>query len=135
MQQWISQLTRLEALEVLPNEPMSKYTTWKIGGPADAMAVPQTTRQLAELMRLLHAEGIPWMMIGKGSNLLVSDKGIRGCVIRLGGEFEQIVFDGTEVSAGGGASTVRLSIMAGKEGLTGLEFAGGSRVRSAAPST
>lgn len=125
MQQWISQLTRLEALEVLPNEPMSKYTTWKIGGPADAMAVPQTTRQLAELMRLLCAEGIPWMMIGKGSNLLVSDKGIRGCVIRLGGEFEQIVFDGTQVSAGGGASTVRLSIMAGKQGLTGLEFAGG----------
>ncbi|MGG6309930.1 UDP-N-acetylmuramate dehydrogenase [Paenibacillus macerans] len=125
MQQWISNLTRLGFGEVLPNEPMSKYTTWKIGGPADAMIVPENTRQLTELIRLLREEQVPWMVVGKGSNLLVSDKGIRGCVIRLGSGLEQIAFDGAEVAAGGGASFVRLSIMAGKEGLTGLEFAGG----------
>lgn len=125
MQQWISNLTRLGVGEILPNEPMSKYTTWKIGGPADAMIVPENTRQLSELIRLLHEEQIPWMVVGKGSNMLVSDKGIRGCVIRLGSGLEQIAFDGTEVDAGGGASFVRLSVMAGKEGLTGLEFAGG----------
>ena len=125
MQQWISKLARLEVVEILPDEPMSKHTTWKIGGPADAMIVPQNARQLQELIRLLREEQIPWMTVGKGSNMLVSDKGIRGCVIRLGADLERIAIDGAEVSAGGGASFVRLSVMAGKAGLTGLEFAGG----------
>lgn len=125
MQQWISNLTRQGVGTVLPNEPMSKYTTWKIGGPADAMVVPENPGQLSKLVRLLHEERIPWMVVGKGSNMLVSDRGIRGCVIRLGSGLEQIEFDGSKVQAGGGASFVRLSIMAGKQGLTGLEFAGG----------
>ncbi|MFD3258506.1 UDP-N-acetylmuramate dehydrogenase [Paenibacillus lentus] len=125
MQQWISKLSEQEVGTVLPNEPMSKYTTWKIGGPADALIVPENTRQLASLIRRLYEEQIPWLMVGKGSNMLVSDKGIRGAVIKLGKEMEQIRFRETEVEAGGGASFVRLSIMAGKEGMTGLEFAGG----------
>ncbi|WP_334071899.1 MULTISPECIES: UDP-N-acetylmuramate dehydrogenase [Paenibacillus] len=125
MQQWLSKLSQLEIGTVLLNEPMSKYTTWKIGGPADALVVPENREQLASLIRLLHEERIPWMMIGKGSNMLVSDKGIRGAVIKLGKDLESIEFNGTEVTAGGGASFVRLSIMAGKNGLTGLEFAGG----------
>ncbi|WP_018753251.1 UDP-N-acetylmuramate dehydrogenase [Paenibacillus sanguinis] len=125
MQQWISKLARLEVGEILPDEPMSKHTTWKIGGPADAMIIPQNVRQLQELIRLLHEEQIPWMTVGKGSNMLVSDKGIRGCVIRLGTDLESIAIDGAAISAGGGASFVRLSVMAGKAGLTGLEFAGG----------
>lgn len=125
MQQWISNLNRQEVGEIIPNEPMSKYTTWKIGGPADAMIVPENARQLTKLISLLHEAQIPWMVVGKGSNMLVSDKGIRGAVIRLGAELEQIEFNGVEVEAGGGAPFVRLSIMAGKQGLTGLEFAGG----------
>ncbi len=125
MQQWISKLLHQEVGTVLLNEPMSKYTTWKIGGPADALIVPENRDQLANLIRLLYEEQIPWMMVGKGSNMLVSDKGIRGAVIKLGTELENIQFKGTDVEAGGGASFVRLSIMAGKQGLTGLEFAGG----------
>lgn len=104
---------------------MSKYTTWKIGGNADAMIVPESTQQLTTLITWLYEQHIPWMMVGKGSNMLVSDHGIRGAVIRLGGEFEDVRFHGGEVEAGGGASVVRLSVMAGKQGLTGLEFAGG----------
>lgn len=125
MQQWISKLSQHEVGSVLLNEPMSKYTTWKIGGPADALIVPENKLQLSNLIKLLHEEQIPWMMVGKGSNMLVSDKGVRGAVIKLGQELEQIAFTGTEVAAGGGASFVRLSIMAGKQGMTGLEFAGG----------
>ncbi|RCX22829.1 UDP-N-acetylmuramate dehydrogenase [Fontibacillus phaseoli] len=125
MQQWISKLTHQEVGTVMPDEPMSKYTTWKIGGPADALIVPENKIQLATLIRLLNEEQVPWMMIGKGSNMLVSDKGIRGAVIKLGHELEKIEFNGAEIEAGGGASFVRLSIMAGKQGLTGLEFAGG----------
>lgn len=125
MQQWISKISELDVGTVIPNEPMSKYTTWKIGGPADALIVPENSRQLAGLITRLHEEQIPWMIVGKGSNMLVSDKGIRGAVIKLGGELEQISFSDNEVEAGGGASFVRVSTMAGKEGLTGLEFAGG----------
>lgn len=125
MQQWISKLSHQEVGTVLLNEPMSKYTTWKIGGPADALIVPENKEQLANLVRLLHEEQVPWMTVGKGSNMLVSDKGIRGAVIKLGIGLEEIEFKGTDVEAGGGASFVRLSIMAGKQGMTGLEFAGG----------
>jgi UDP-N-acetylmuramate dehydrogenase len=125
MQQWLAELSQLEVGDILPDEPMSKYTTWKIGGPADALIVPNNTAQLARLIAVLHQKQIPWMIIGKGSNMLVSDKGIRGVVIKLGGELEEIRFNEAEAWAGGGASFVRLSIMAGKQGLTGLEFAGG----------
>lgn len=125
MQQWISKLSHQEVGTVLLNEPMSKYTTWKIGGPADALIVPENKEQLANLVRLLHEEQVPWMTVGKGSNMLVSDKGIRGAVIKLGTGLEEIEFKGTDVEADGGASFVRLSIMAGKQGMTGLEFAGG----------
>jgi len=125
MQQWLMELSQLDVGEILPDEPMSRYTTWKIGGPADALIVPENAEQLARLMTALQQQQIPWMMIGKGSNMLVSDKGIRGAVIKLGKEFEEIRFNGNEAWAGGGASFVRLSIMAGKQGLTGLEFAGG----------
>lgn len=125
MQQWLAELSQLDVGEILLDEPLSKYTTWKIGGPADAMITPGDTAQLANLVAALHRRQIPWMIIGKGSNLLVSDKGIRGVVIKLGREFEEIGFQGTEAWAGGAASLIRLSIMAGKQGLTGLEFAGG----------
>ncbi|MEK4511856.1 UDP-N-acetylmuramate dehydrogenase [Paenibacillus anaericanus] len=125
MQQWISKLSEQEVGTVIPNEPMSKYTTWKIGGPADAMIVPENNQQLACLITQLYEGQIPWLIVGKGSNMLVSDKGVRGAVIRLSGELEEIRFSDNEVVAGGGASFVRLSIMAGKQGLTGLEYAGG----------
>ncbi|MEF2964668.1 UDP-N-acetylmuramate dehydrogenase [Paenibacillus sp. M1] len=125
MQQWISKLAQLEVGIVLPDEPMSKYTTWKIGGPADALVVPGNKQQLARLITFLYEEGIPWMTVGKGSNMLVSDKGVRGAVIKLANGLEDIQFQGHDIVCGGGASFVRMSIMAGKAGLTGLEFAGG----------
>ncbi|GGA20883.1 UDP-N-acetylmuramate dehydrogenase [Paenibacillus physcomitrellae] len=125
MQQWISQLTEHETGAVLPDEPMSRHTTWKIGGPADVLVIPEHKGQLQTLIRFLHEQRVPWMLLGKGSNLLVSDKGIRGAVIKLGKSFEFAEFRGREVQAGGGTSFVSLSIMAGKRGLTGLEFASG----------
>jgi UDP-N-acetylmuramate dehydrogenase len=125
MQQWLSLLSEYEVGTVLPDEPMSKYTTWKIGGPADALIVPENKEQLQTLIRILYQEQVPWMLIGKGSNMLVSDKGIRGAVIRLGKPFELTEFRETEVESGGGTSFVSLSMMAAKRGLTGLEFGSG----------
>lgn len=125
MQQWIAQLVDQKIGTILLDEPMAKYTTWNIGGPADALVIPENMKELTALIRVLYDAQIPWMLIGKGSNMLVSDKGIRGAVIKLGKAFEQTEFLGSEVKSGGGTSFVSLSIMAGKRGLTGLEFASG----------
>lgn len=106
-------------------EPLSGYTTWKIGGPADILVIPQNKEQLVSVVRLLRKQGVPWTNLGRGSNLLVSDKGIRGVVIQPGEGFDYARFDGTLVHAGAAYSFIKLSVMTGKEGLTGLEFAGG----------
>jgi len=121
----ISELQAAQVGEVLPNEPMAPYTTWKIGGPADAMVVPESAEKLAETVRILTAKGVPWFLLGRGSNLLVADKGFRGVVIRLGSAFEQVRFDRNIVYAGAAFSFIKLSVLVGKEGLTGLEYAGG----------
>ncbi|OAB42696.1 UDP-N-acetylmuramate dehydrogenase [Paenibacillus antarcticus] len=125
MQQWTSLLLKTNIGEVHLNEPMTKHTTWRIGGPADAFIVPETREQLQELITLLHHHRIPWIQIGRGSNMLVSDKGIRGVVIKLGSGLEYANFQEETVSAGGGCSFVKLSFLSGRHGLTGLEFAGG----------
>ena len=65
------------------NEPMAAHTTFRIGGPVDVYLVPADEEQLAATIRLLHAEGIRWQILGNGSNVLVSDEGIRGVVIHM----------------------------------------------------
>jgi UDP-N-acetylmuramate dehydrogenase len=77
----------LTAENILVNEPMKKHTTFKIGGNADAFLTPQTIEQIQQLIHLFKANNIPYYVIGNGSNLLVSDEGIRGVVIQLGDQF------------------------------------------------
>lgn len=125
MQELIQELRDHQVGEVLENERLAPYTTWKIGGPADVMAVPSSKEKLANTLRILNRRQVPWFLLGKGSNLLVSDKGVRGAVIRLGRAFEQVRFEGSTVYAGAAFSFIKLSVLAGREGLTGLEFAGG----------
>lgn len=125
MQELVSELLAGDVGEVLQNEPLAPYTTWKIGGPADVMIVPSSKEKLAETVTILGRRGIPWFLLGRGSNLLVADSGYRGAVIRLGGAFEQVRFEQESVYAGAALSFIKLSVLAGKEGLTGLEFAGG----------
>lgn len=111
--------------ELLEHEPLSKHTTWKIGGPADLMILPGGGEKLADAIKILRKHGIPWTSLGRGSNMLVGDRGIRGAVIKPHRGLDYVRFDGTEVVAGASYSFVTLSVMAGKQGLTGLEFAGG----------
>lgn len=125
MHPFIADLQAIPALDIRFNEMMSGYTTWKIGGPADVMIIPEAKEQLIEAVRILHLHAVPWMVIGRGSNMLVSDKGIRGVVIKLGKAFETLRFEGTKIIVGGAYSFVKLSVQTGKAGLTGLEFAGG----------
>lgn len=125
MQRLVAELEQALVGSVSLNESLAKHTTWKIGGPADIFLVPDTQDQLADALHILNRHGVPWTMLGRGSNTLVSDKGVRGAVIKLGKGFDFVSFDGGTVRTGGSYSFIKLSVMTGKEGLTGLEFAGG----------
>ncbi|MFC4076529.1 UDP-N-acetylmuramate dehydrogenase [Salinithrix halophila] len=111
--------------EVRVDEPLSRHTTWKVGGPADILVYPHSKDELERAMSVINRHGLPWRVIGRGSNLLVRDGGIRGAVIKLGTGLDDMRVEGDRVIAGGGYSFVRLSVMAARYGLTGLEFAGG----------
>ncbi|QMV40379.1 UDP-N-acetylmuramate dehydrogenase [Cohnella cholangitidis] len=125
MQQLVAELQEAGIGHVRLNEPLAGHTTWKIGGPADLMIIPESDGELAAALTLLNRHDVPWCALGRGSNTLVSDKGVRGAVIKLGDGFDDVRFDGETVSAGASYSFIKLSVMSGKEGLTGLEFAGG----------
>ncbi len=115
-----------ESIEVSIDEPMNRHTSFKIGGNADVYCEVKTRKALAKLIGLCKDNGIPYYIIGKGSNLLVSDSGIRGAVIRLGGEFSEmsITEDGL-IRCGAGASLASACGFALKNSLGGLEFAWG----------
>lgn len=125
MQQVITDLQAAQLGKVLINEPLAEYTTWKIGGPADILLIPNGKEELLETLKIIHRHQVPWLPIGRGSNLLVSDKGFRGVVIKLGAGIEGLHFENDLIYVGGAYSFIKLSVMAGKKGLTGLEFAGG----------
>lgn len=125
MEQFALELDQARIGRVRLHEPLAGHTTWKIGGPADMLIMPDTEEELASALALLYRHGVPWCVLGRGSNTLVSDKGVRGAVIKLGDGFDGIHFEDETVTVGASYSFIKLSVMAGKEGLTGLEFAGG----------
>lgn len=125
MNDWLEELRAQDVGDIMMNEKLALHTTWKIGGPADLVVIPKGKRELADAAAILHRHGVPWTVLGRGSNVLVSDRGIRGVVFKLGSAFDYVRFDGETVIAGGAYSFIKLSVMTGKAGLTGLEFAGG----------
>lgn len=125
MKDFITELNTLNVGLIKENEPLANHTTIKIGGPADIFIEPSSIENLKKTMELIRKYKLKWRVIGRGSNLLVSDKGIEGVVIKLGEKLNQVEFSGTEVTASAGYSLVSLAIAAGKRGLTGLEFASG----------
>ena len=108
-------------MHVLHEEPLSRHSTWHIGGKADTLAFPESTEQLGALVRFIHTQEMPWIVIGKGSNLLFSDDGFRGVVIKLDRGFSKVTIQDRCVTAQSGVSMPRLARMTGKAGLTGLE--------------
>ena len=110
----------------LVQEPMSKHTTFRIGGPADLLVTAGTIGQLRGLVRLCRETETPVYLLGKGSNLLGSDEGIRGVVISLGGEFTSVSREGENgIRCGAGASLASVCVFARENRLSGLEFAWG----------
>ncbi|OCA85533.1 UDP-N-acetylenolpyruvoylglucosamine reductase [Bacillus sp. FJAT-27225] len=106
-------------------EQLAAHTTIKIGGPADLFVEPSSIENLLKTMEIVRKCNVPWRAIGRGSNLLVSDKGIEGVVIKLGAGLDKLEINGTEITAGGGQSIVSMATSISRKGLKGLEFAGG----------
>jgi UDP-N-acetylmuramate dehydrogenase len=104
-------------------EPMSKHTTIGVGGPARVMALPATSAEVARVVRYALHRGIPYLAIGKGSNLIVRDAGYEGIVIQLAANFTRVHVNKRSVCADGGASFAALARRMTKLGRTGLEFA------------
>jgi len=111
--------------KVKENELLANHTTIKVGGPADIFIEPDSIDKLISVMKVIKKHNLPWRVIGRGSNLLVSDEGIEGAVIKLGKGLDHLEISGTEVRVGAGYSFIVLANTLGRKGLSGLEFAGG----------
>ena len=107
------------------NEPLKRYTAWKIGGPADALLEPGNTDELIEAVEKAREHGIPVTVLGGGTNVLVLDGGIRGLTIRLAKSLKGVEIGGTRVVAEAGALYPVLANTTAGRGLRGLEFATG----------
>ncbi|MBJ8026718.1 UDP-N-acetylmuramate dehydrogenase [Bacillus cereus group sp. N21] len=125
MKQLVKELIEAEVGKVLENEALARYTTMKIGGPADILIVPSSVAGVENTLDLVKKYNTKWTAIGRGSNLLVSDKGIEGVVIRLGEGLDHLEVEGTTVRVGGGYPLIKLSTLLSRQGLAGLEFASG----------
>ena len=111
--------------KVRTDEPMSRHTTFRIGGKADLLVEPSEMNQAEAVLKLLRQMELPYLVIGNGSNLLVGDKGIRGVVVKLGNEFSAHDIEGEVITAQSGLKLSRLAKFALGNALTGLEFAAG----------
>lgn len=112
--------------EARKNEPLSKHTTFRIGGTADTYIKVTTLSKLSAILKECRDSDINYMILGNGSNVLASDGGFRGVVIRLDGDFRRIsLVDDTTIYCGAGATLASLCKFALNCGLTGLEFAWG----------
>lgn len=107
------------------NEPLKNHTTWRIGGEARIMAEPSTLEQVKALALWCHNEEIPLAVLGQGSNLLVSEKGFSGVVLKLGEKLSRISVNGKIMTAQSGARIGQMAYLAAERSLSGLEFAEG----------
>jgi UDP-N-acetylmuramate dehydrogenase len=126
---FLDELKLISGLRVKVAEPLARYTSMKIGGPADYFIQAETDAALACLLPLLDRHGIPFCLLGNGSNVLISDHGIRGAVIHLAGEFKRVEWseaaETVSVQVGAAAAVTQLVREAARKGYAGLEFAEG----------
>lgn len=116
---------------VLREEPMSGHTTFRVGGPAQYYVTVTATDELRDVVRICNESEMPWFVLGNGSNVLVSDAGVRGVVLRLSGEFteceikEDVHQGNASAMAGGGMLLSSFAMQLAKKGFSGFEFAAG----------
>lgn len=109
----------------IENEPLKKHTTFKIGGEAEMFVTVSNIEQLKAVIKACKDSGIKLFVIGKGSNLLISDNGMKGVVLSLDGEFKNISIEENRIVSGAGVNLARLCNFALDNSLSGLEFAYG----------
>ena len=112
-------------VSVVRDVPMSTLTTWRTGGPADIMVEVANPEALREVLERLALDGVPTLILGNGSNLLVADAGFRGVVLRLRDKLASVEVDGEVLSAGAGAMLAAATGAAAAASLAGFEFAQG----------
>lgn len=110
---------------VLRDEPMSGHTTFRIGGPADYLAMPENAEQISRIIKACRDAGVPYYIIGNGSNLLVGDRGFRGVIIQVYKNMNAVEAVDGEIHAQAGALLSKVAAAALNAGLTGIEFASG----------
>lgn len=115
----------LAADDIKINEPMKNHTYFKIGGNVDLLLIPANVDQLLEAVKLLQKHGEKPIVIGNGTNLLVSDKGIRGVVIKISKKMSNIAVEGDKIVADSGCLLSQIASKALENALEGFEFAGG----------
>jgi UDP-N-acetylmuramate dehydrogenase len=125
----VHRLKLIPRLKVKIAEPLARYTSMKIGGPADYFLQAESGAMLIELLSLLDRHGITFCLLGNGSNVLISDLGVRGAVIRLAGDFKRAEWFEDEkaasVEVGAAYAVTQLVREAARRGYAGLEFAEG----------
>lgn len=110
---------------LLFHEPMSRHTTFRVGGEAECMAVVETKEELSQLISYLGRIEQDYFVLGNGSNLLVGDKGYRGIIVKLGPRLSAVGVEKNHIAAGAGALLSKVAYAARDAGLSGLEFAAG----------
>jgi len=110
---------------VLTKEPMSRHTTFRAGGPADFFVTPEEEGQVRTALTLLKEVGVPFYVMGNGSNLLVGDRGYRGVILQICKKMNRIRIQDTVIHAQAGALLSKIAAEAQAEGMTGFEFASG----------
>jgi len=108
---------------ILFDERMKNHTSFRIGGPADALIIPKNEIDLKNLLSIIYKNGIALTVIGNGTKLLVGDLGINGITVKVSGCLDNVFFKGSKVKAGAGFSLANLCTIAANRGLSGLEFA------------
>ncbi len=125
----MSKLQKIKDLvkgRALFGEPLSRHTSFRIGGPADYWVEPEDLEDLKKALKFASDNRLPWKMLGRGTNILVRDEGFPGIIISLrGGYFQKLEFQGEKVMAGAGALLSRLVSEVAQRDLRGLEFAVG----------
>jgi UDP-N-acetylmuramate dehydrogenase len=107
--------------KLLENEPLARYTTWRIGGPARYLALPADTEDVVRALELAQERGLPWFVLGLGSNLLVKDGGFPGMVIRMGKGLDRFEMKGATAIVGAGMPTPILARRTADAGFAGVE--------------
>ena len=110
---------------ILIDEPMSRHTTFRVGGPADFLVTPKAKEEVRDVIRICKEAGMPYYIIGNGSNLLVSDAGYRGVIVQIYKEMNEVKVEGDLVKAQAGALLSGIAAKALGAELSGFEFASG----------